>query len=191
VFAAAGELILKDPTHFTGTISHSGGVSLDSGDVIDIAGFDATATVSYSGTTAGGKVTIHEDHHTDVVLQVGVNSTNWTPPVSDGHGGILIHDPPENSNVAASDDLPTGAAGRGDAFVFSFATTGPDLAPHFDPSVDALHFAGSGALAKPPAIAEVTQDALQAHTIGADVYDAIALSGVLKAQLSFTDFHTV
>ena len=51
VFAATtGTLILKDPTHFTGTISRSGG-SLASGDVIDVAGFDASASISYNSGT--------------------------------------------------------------------------------------------------------------------------------------------
>ncbi len=88
-FAGPGELILKDPTHFTGTISHSGG-SMGIGDVIDVAGFDATATVSYSGDPSHGTVTIHEANHTDVILKVGQNSGNWSQGVSDGHGGILI-----------------------------------------------------------------------------------------------------
>ena len=56
----SGELILKDPTHFTGIISDSGG-SLTSTDVVDVAGFDTSASVSYSGIRSGGIVTVKRD----------------------------------------------------------------------------------------------------------------------------------
>ena len=99
-------LVLKDPTHFAGVISKSGG-SLDAGDVVDVAGFDASATVDYSGTGTSGTVTISEAGHTTVHLHVGANSTHWSAPVSDGHGGILIHDPPDDSAVAPLDGRET------------------------------------------------------------------------------------
>ena len=44
-------------------------------DLMDVAGFDASATVSYSGTTSGGTVTISESGHTTAHLNVGANST--------------------------------------------------------------------------------------------------------------------
>ena len=217
VFAGPGELILKDPTHFTGTISRSGG-SLDNGDVIDVAGFDATATVSYKGTTSGGTMTISESNHT-VTLDVGANSTHWSPGVTDGHGGILIHDPPDGSGVAAGDSQgeallgganagqapappPTTVAATGidqaltgtagsDTFVFNFAGIGHDTVANFDPAHDVLQL-GAWAFAKPQAILDVTQDDGHGNTvITPDAHDTITLSGVLKAQLSLADFHTV
>jgi hypothetical protein len=218
VFAGPGELILKDPGQFTGTISHSGG-SMGIGDVIDVAGFDASALVHYKGDTSGGTVTIHEAGHTDVILKVGQNSGNWSQGVSDGHGGILIHDPPDDSGVAAGDgqgeallgaanagqapapppttvaatgidQALTGTAGN-DTFVFNFAGNGHDTVAHFDPAHDVLQL-GAWAFAKPQAILDVTQDDGHGNTvITPDAHDAITLSGVLKAQLSLTDFHTV
>jgi hypothetical protein len=217
VFAGPGELILKDPTHFTGTISHDGG-SMGIDDVIDVAGFDAAAKVSYKGTTSGGTVTISESNHT-VTLHVGANSTNWSQGVSDGHGGILIHDPPDDSSIATGDSqgeallgatnpgqapVPppttvaatgidqalTGTAGN-DTFVFNFAGIGHDTVAHFDPAHDVLQL-GAWAFAKPQAILDVTQDDGHGNTvITPDAHDTITLSGVLKAQLSLTDFHTV
>ena len=100
-FAGSGELILKDPTHFSGTISDSGG-SMTSTDVIDVAGFDTSASVSYSGTTSSGIVTISEAGHTTVQLHVGANSGNWNAPVTDGNGGILIVDPPASTSQAVA-----------------------------------------------------------------------------------------
>jgi hypothetical protein len=219
-FAGPGELILKDPTHFTGTISHSGG-SMGIGDVIDVAGFDAAATVSYSGDPSHGTVTIHEANHTDVILKVGQNSGNWSQGVSDGHGGILIHDPPDGSGAATGDGQgeallsdanageaaapappPTTVAATGidqaltgtagsDTFVFNFAGIGHDTVAHFDPAHDVLQL-GAWAFAKPQAILDVTQDDGHGNTvITPDAHDTITLSGVLKAQLNLTDFHTV
>jgi len=106
--AATGLLILSDPTQFTGTISESGG-SLQVGDVIDVSGFDTGATISYSGTTSGGTVTISEAGHTTVTLNVGANSTHWTITGLDSSGtGILIHDPVDTSTTTnvASDPIP-------------------------------------------------------------------------------------
>jgi fibronectin-binding autotransporter adhesin len=217
-FAGAGELILKDPANFHGTISRSGG-SLDNGDVVDVAGFDATASVHYSGNKSGGTVTISELHHTTVTLQVGANSTNWSQGVSDGQGGILIHDPPDDSGAATSDSqgeallsdantgelpapLPTTVAATGtdqtmtgtagsDTFVFNFAGIGHDTVANFDPAVDVLQLS-AWAFAKPQAILDVTHDDGHGNTvITPDAHDTITLLGVLKAQLSLTDFHTV
>ncbi len=56
-FAGSGELILKDPAHFTGTISDSGG-SMTAADLIDLAGFDTGASVSYSANRFGGGGTV-------------------------------------------------------------------------------------------------------------------------------------
>jgi Ca2+-binding RTX toxin-like protein len=51
-----------------------------------------------------GTVTVTEAGHTDAVLHVGANSTHWSTPVSDGNGGILIHDPPADAGATASSD---------------------------------------------------------------------------------------
>ena len=100
-FAGSGALILKDPTHFTGTISDSSG-SMTAADVVDLAGFDTGAHVSYFGNSSSGIVAVSEAGHATVHLNVGANSTHWSAPVSDGNGGILIHDPPVSTSPAVS-----------------------------------------------------------------------------------------
>jgi hypothetical protein len=109
VFATAtGLLILEEPTQFAGIISASGG-SLASGNVIDVRGFDASASITYSGTTSGGTVIITESGHTTVTLSVGENSTHWGVTGADNSGtGILIHDPPSPAPTTdpASNQIP-------------------------------------------------------------------------------------
>jgi hypothetical protein len=99
VFSGSGTLVLEDPAHFTGTVSNSGG-TLTSGDVLDLIGFDTSALVTYSA--ANKTVTVSEPGHTPAVIHVGTNSGNWSQPLSDGYGGILIHDPPVDDSVSAA-----------------------------------------------------------------------------------------
>ena len=212
VFAGTGELILKDPTHFTGTISDSGG-SLGSGDVLDLAGFDATATVSYSGTAAGGTVTVSEANHVSAILHVGANSTHWSTPVSDGHGGILIHDPPDDGSTPTgnSGDIPvahavTGTAANdtlvssvlnnwmargadGDNFVFS-PNFGKDTTADCTPGPESIpvdhHIFASVA-----ALLAAGQSSGPDMVITADPHDTITLKNVSLPQPTayHSDFH--
>jgi VCBS repeat-containing protein len=123
VFSGSGELILKDPAHYSGIISDASG-SMTEKDVLDLAGFDTDASVQYIGDTSGGILKISEAHHATAYIKVGANSTNWSTPVSDGHGGILIHDPP------ATDSPPSANA---------------DAAPKPDVNADGLWSATEGA----------------------------------------------
>src|SRR6185437_12447108 len=101
--------------HFNGTVSDSTG-SMTSGDVLDLIGFDTNAAVTYNGNGSGGTVTITEAGHTTAQIKVGANSTHWTAPVSDGQGGILIHDPPAEDNQPAP--VQTWANLAADGFAF-------------------------------------------------------------------------
>jgi VCBS repeat-containing protein len=205
-FAGSGELILKDPAHFTGTISDSGG-SLTAADVVDLAGFDTGALVHYSGTKSGGTVTVSEAGHATAVLHVGANSTNWGKPVTDGHGGILIHDPPDDAGGQAVDSDPGPAASQtivasvpnqtltglaaSDNFVFNFASIGQDTVTDFHPATDTLQFT-SAIFANAQAALNATHDDGHGNTVVAlDGHDTVTLGGVLKAQLHATDFHIV
>jgi hypothetical protein len=96
---STGQLLLDDPTHFTGTIS---GISTNT--LIGVAGFDSGASVTYDGNTSGGVLTISETGHDTVQLKLAGDFTNSTWNVtSDGEGGILIHDPPIDSGSAMVD----------------------------------------------------------------------------------------
>jgi hypothetical protein len=192
VFAGSGELILKDPAHFSGTIFDSGG-SMTSADVVDVAGFDTSATVSYSGTTSHGIVTISEADHTSVHLKVGANSTHWSAPVTDGDGGILIHDPPASTSTivaSAPNQILTGNA-AGDTFAFNFAGVGHTTVTDFHPVTDMLQFS-SDLFANLQTALNATHDDGHGNTVIAlDAHDTIALNGIVKAQLHASDFHFV
>ena len=221
VFAGSGEVILKDPAHFSGIISDSGG-SLTSADVVDLAGFGTSASVNYAGNTSGGTVTVSEAGHATVVLHVGANSTHWSTPVSDGHNGILIHDPPDdagatdiidppvsdgqavagavmhdpgpsagNTVVASVPNQTLAGYGSSDTFVFNFAAVGHDTVTDFHPETDTLQFSSS-IFANAQAALSAAQDDGHGNTfIALDAHDTITLSGVLKAQLHSADFHVV
>ena len=220
-FTTSGTLVLKDPAHFTGTISDSGG-SLTTADVIDLAGFDTSASVTYSGDSSGGTVTVKEAGH-QVVLKVGANSTHWGAPVTDNHGGILIHDPPDDAGaptadggsapasgdqavigVVAIDPGPTPStivanapnqaltgSGVSDTFVFNFIGVGHDTVTNFHPDTDALQFSGT-IFANAQAALNATQDDGHGNTVVTlDAHDTITLTAVLKAQLHTADIHFV
>ena len=209
-FSGAGELILKDPTHFTGIISDGGG-SLTSADVVDVAGFDTGASVSYFGLKSGGIVTISETGHTAVNLIVGANSTHWSAPVTDGHGGILIHDPPADTSgqalgsVVMHDPAPAASStivasgpnqiltgnAASDTFAFNFTGVGHTTVTDFHPATDTLQFSGQ-LFADLQAALNATHDDGHGNTVVAlDGHDTITLSGILKAQLHASDFHFV
>jgi hypothetical protein len=166
-------------------------------DVVDVTGFDASAQVSYSGNHSGGTVTIKESGHTTVHLTVGANSTHWSGPTSDGHGGILIQDPPDSGSgpadtstiaVTAPNQTLTGNA-VSDTFVFNFASVGNATVTNFHAATDTLQFS-SQLFANVQAALNATQDDGHGNTlITLDAHDAITLSGVVKAQLHASDFH--
>ncbi|MEA2920982.1 MAG: large repetitive protein, partial [Bradyrhizobium sp.] len=202
-FAGSGTLILKDPANFHGIISDSGG-SLTTGDVLDLVGFDTNATVSYSGFKSGGFVTVSETNHTTVSLQVGANSTHWSTPVSDGHGGILIHDPPADSGVATPDTGTTAQAGQpvagvvmhdpgpappsgSENFAFNFNGAGQGTVTDFHPAAEQIELTS-------PIATQVGAIAMQDDGHGGTIFpvyanDPVTLAALLKAQAHTPDFH--
>jgi hypothetical protein len=201
IFAGSGTLILKDPASFHGIISDSGG-SLTIGDVLDLAGFDTNAKVTYSSSIFGNFVQVSEANHTTVSLQVGANSGNWSKPVSDGHNGILIHDPPAESDIATTDTGTMAQAGQSvtgvimldpgpapadsENFVFNFNGPAPGTMTDFHPTEQAE-------VTKPIVIgAELFPPHDDGHggtAFAIDANDPVALAGLLKAQAHLTDFH--
>ena len=180
---------------------------MTSADVVDVAGFDTSATVSYSGTTSGGTVTISEAGHTSVHLKVGANSTDWSAPIADGDGGILIHDPspPTSEAVAPTNPAPAASStivasgpnqiltgnAASDTFVFNFPDVGLTTVTDFHPATDSLQFS-SHLFANPQAALNATHDDGHGDTVIAlDAHDTITLHGILKAQLQASDFHFV
>jgi 3-hydroxymyristoyl/3-hydroxydecanoyl-(acyl carrier protein) dehydratase len=115
-FSSQGTLALEDPTHFRGIISDSTG-SLTDKDVLDLAGFDTKASIIYVGGTSLGAVVVSENGKV-ATIAVGANTTHWTKPVSDGHGGILIEDPVENDAAPNANTSHGWSTAGADSFVF-------------------------------------------------------------------------
>ena len=93
----SGALALADSQAYAGTISgfsHTGATSLDLKDITFTSGI---TKASFSGTTAGGTLTVTDGTHTAKIALSG----NYTAAVfttsSDGHGGTTVIDPPAGS----------------------------------------------------------------------------------------------
>jgi hypothetical protein len=125
-FSGANDtLVLDQPSTFTGTISGISG----STDVLDLQGFDTGAKVSYSGTAAGGTVTVSEGSTTVHLTVAGTGIGTFVSGGLDSSGtGLLIHDPPAGSGATTIDtgatlDL-TGASAQNVTFANTTGTTG-------------------------------------------------------------------
>ena len=89
---ASGVLDLAQSQAYTGSVSglsHAGGTLIDLRDISFGGGTKAT----YSGTTAGGTLTVTDGAHTAHITLVGDYTTASFVVASDGHSGTLVHDP--------------------------------------------------------------------------------------------------
>jgi hypothetical protein len=92
-FASAnGTLVLDDSVDFTGKITSQLGL----GDVIDLRDISAgaNATLSYSGNSAHGTLTVSDGTHTAHLALNGTYSLANFTVSSDGNGGTSLVDPP-------------------------------------------------------------------------------------------------
>src|SRR5262249_45179583 len=104
-----GTLRLDQPSTFTGHVA-----GLDADDFIDVIGFDPhTATASYSGTNSSGTLTVSDATHTvangtaaTIALQGNYLNSTFTTS-SDGHGGVLVVDPPATPTPPAAPVTPS------------------------------------------------------------------------------------
>jgi hypothetical protein len=177
--------------------------------MLDLAGFDSGASVQYSGNKSGGTVTVSEANHTTAILKVGANSGNWTAPVSDGHGGILIHDPPATDSPATTDSnegsptpfhnviagKPTGdsvwGGAGGDGFVFR-PNLGKDAVPDGGHGEGPAQLDHLGVREVMPLLLAANDDAHGQLSFAHGSHDPI-LADSVKAQLlaHHTGFHVV
>jgi 20S proteasome alpha/beta subunit len=101
-----GTLILDHSAGFTGQISNLTGTgtlsSSDQIDLKDIAFNAATTTVSYSGTSAGGTLTVSDaqNHTANIALAGNYTGSTFTLS-SDGSGGTTVIDPPVKQDLAS------------------------------------------------------------------------------------------
>jgi hypothetical protein len=121
----SGTLELANSQTYHGTISgfsKTGGTFLDLGDIA--AG--AKTKVSYSGTASGGTLTATDGTHTAHIKLAGDYTASTWVFMSDGHGGLLIHDPTKTGAGIAP--LPA-LVGPGHGFIAAMAAFGAGAAP--------------------------------------------------------------
>lgn len=123
--AATGTLAFAHPSAFTGEITGISG----SGDVLDLTGFDTGATVSYSGNSSSGVITVSEGANVVDLTITGTNIGTFVKAGLDSSGtGLLIHDPPAETDPIIVDSGATheitGASSQNITFANTSNTTG-------------------------------------------------------------------
>jgi hypothetical protein len=111
-----GVLELARSQTYTATVSgfsKTGGTSLDLADI----GFVSAGEATFSGTKTGGVLTVTDGTHTAHIALVGNYLASTFIAASDGHGGVIIHDPPKlaaaapHAFIAAMAGMGAGGAG--------------------------------------------------------------------------------
>jgi len=132
-----GALILDHSVQFAGTIyGLSGNGDPSSSDILDLKdiSFGSGTKVAYSGDTSGGVLSVSDaQNHTAQIKLVGDYTHSTFNLASDGSGGTLVIDPPDQfffSSGSTSTSLPEtpihAAAIAGDALIFARpAAAGP------------------------------------------------------------------
>jgi hypothetical protein len=99
-FNGPGAATLADSQHFVGSVSGFGVKdTLDLRDIVFSSG--ASPTLGYSGTAAGGTLTVSDGQHLAKIALIGNYLASTFVASYDGHGGTSIVDPP----AAASQTL--------------------------------------------------------------------------------------
>jgi hypothetical protein len=129
--SSTGTLVLDQASKFVGTLIHltGDGTAANSNqiDLKDIA-YSTGASVSYSGNTSGGVLTVVDaQNHSAHISLVGDYTHSMFNLSNDGNGGTLVIDPPKDGFYFASVPTPqtvpavqgAGAARLGsDGFIF-------------------------------------------------------------------------
>ena len=128
-----GTLILGHSQSYTANItgfSTAGGTELDLSDV----GFVSASEATFSGTTAGGVLTVSDGTHTAKLKLVGNFTGSTFTASSDGHGGVIVVDPiagasapPASAQAFASAMAGMGGGGAAVSSLLTHATG--DMAP--------------------------------------------------------------
>ena len=97
-FGSTGTLILDVSQSYTATVSGfstSGGTFLDLGDI----GFVSANEAVFSGTSISGILTVSDGTHTAHIALSGDYLSSTFVCASDGHGGVIIHDPTQGASA--------------------------------------------------------------------------------------------
>jgi hypothetical protein len=108
---AGGILELADATTYTGTITGFAKTSITSLDLTDIA--FTGATVSYSGTTTSGVLTVKSGAETAKINLTGNYTTSTFTLGKDAGSGTIVTDPPAAATKPPVTTLPLVAAMAG------------------------------------------------------------------------------
>jgi hypothetical protein len=122
-FVTSGTLELAQSQSYTGnivTFSKTGNTFLD---LLDI-GFVSSSEAMYSGTKTSGILTVSDGTHTALIAFKGNYLGSTFVCSSDGHGGVLIHDP----KAAAAAPPPAAQAASPPALASAMAGLAPPAA---------------------------------------------------------------
>ena len=118
-FEGAGTLALGRSQSYTGAISGFSTTGTDFLDLGDI-GFVNAGEATFSGNSAGGVLTVSDGTHTAHINLAGNFLSSTFVCASDGHGGVIIHDPAQGAHI------PPVAP---HALIAAMAALGPASAP--------------------------------------------------------------
>ena len=94
-----GTLMLSDPAAFTGAIRN-----FSAGNAIDLPQmrFDAHTTLGYSGTPAGGTITVSNGSQTAAIALLGNYMAASFVTAADGHGGTVITEAAQTADASVA-----------------------------------------------------------------------------------------
>jgi len=95
---SAGTLILDDSQNFSGSIAGLLTSGVQNVDLADI-NFATLQTLGYSDSGTSGTLTVTDGTHTALLNMIGAYTVGSFKTSDDGHGGVLLTDPPVSSGV--------------------------------------------------------------------------------------------
>jgi hypothetical protein len=183
--SSTGSLTLDTPSSFSGVISgFTGDGTLAGSDQIDLKGVNyhsSLFTESYNSTA--DTLTISDGTHDATLHFNGTYQAANFSFLSDGNGGTIVYDPPVSGS-------PEGRAGAGsDGFVFKFTNVDHHGFLDSHPANDARQHVGPLIASAEAALSAPHDGSYGGTTLPPDGHEAIALAGIVKAQLLASDFH--
>jgi hypothetical protein len=112
---ASGVLELTHSQSFAGQVSGFSRTGSESLDLVDIP-FGVATKASYSGTTAGGVLTVTNGAHTATISLIGNYTASTFTLASDAHGGTAVTDPAALSQAMSAFGAHAGAISEAPPF---------------------------------------------------------------------------
>ena len=122
-----GELVLANPSSFSGQIIGFNGTAADAphSDAIDLVGVNYGSSTFTEAHTASADVLTVSDGSTSASLTID-NLAGPLSFASDGHGGSLVTDPPADSSAVSAVVIATPEIAPGDSYSESMTPSGAD-----------------------------------------------------------------